>query len=599
MTVSDLPALNATLNATCFVLLTIGYMLIRRGRVAQHRAVMIAAFCTSVVFLISYLIYHAQIGSKHFPGQGPIRYVYFTILLTHTVLAAVIVPMVLITLSRGLKRRDDRHRAIARWTLPFWMYVSVTGVIVYLMLYRLYFSVATMSCVFAQGSPQVGLDPTSINPQGPAGGRNGRHRHAAPPPVHLPPAHLHPLVDVGLVRALGRVDAQRGAAPRATSSTRWRSGWRSFFASSPDSLFVVATDAYRRAPRLRRLYLVPLLPVAIWFTLAPAALGTDLGLRAGVHPGRRQHGRRRGRAPDAGAGGAPAGRGRGRRHAARLRRRSTRGSRPCRRLPAGQSLMLILVIFLLAALGMQLMTFEDMTFELRQTNRRLESAQSELRQAVITDALTGMRNRRFFDEVIGRELQRHRRYRTPLSIVFIDVDHFKMINDTLGHDTGDRVLREVATFLLRHIREADYVFRWGGDEFLVLISCGEQEAVRRARELQDAFAGSKQLADLPPGVGLSIGCVEVPVDTSDIMPLRPDGGRADVWGQEAETLTEGRAHGRKAASIRDARASPSGPITDTANTSRAAAASALPPRPNDAAIDGGIVAGLDPGHRLA
>jgi putative membrane protein len=138
VTVSDLPALNATLNATCFVLLTTGYFLIRRGRVAQHRAVMIAAFCTSVVFLISYVTYHAQIGSKHFEGQGPIRTVYYTILLTHTVLAIVIVPMVLMTLSRGLKRRDDRHRAIARWTLPLWMYVSVTGVVVYLMLYRLY-----------------------------------------------------------------------------------------------------------------------------------------------------------------------------------------------------------------------------------------------------------------------------------------------------------------------------------------------------------------------------------------------------------------------------------------------------------------------------
>jgi uncharacterized membrane protein YozB (DUF420 family) len=138
VTVSDLPALNATLNATCFVLLTTGYVLIRRGRVAQHRAVMIAAFCTSVVFLISYLTYHAQIGSKHFEGPGTIRIVYFTILFTHTVLAIVIVPMVLMTLSRGLKRRDDRHRAIARWTLPLWIYVSVTGVIVYLMLYRLY-----------------------------------------------------------------------------------------------------------------------------------------------------------------------------------------------------------------------------------------------------------------------------------------------------------------------------------------------------------------------------------------------------------------------------------------------------------------------------
>jgi uncharacterized membrane protein YozB (DUF420 family) len=138
VTVSDLPALNATLNATAAVLLGIGWTLIRRGRVAQHRAVMIAAFSTSVLFLISYLTYHAQVGSKHFPGQGPIRVVYFTILLTHTVLAAAIVPLVLITLSRGLKRSDVRHRAIARWTLPLWMYVSVTGVIVYLMLYRIY-----------------------------------------------------------------------------------------------------------------------------------------------------------------------------------------------------------------------------------------------------------------------------------------------------------------------------------------------------------------------------------------------------------------------------------------------------------------------------
>jgi uncharacterized membrane protein YozB (DUF420 family) len=134
---SDLPALNATLNATAAILLAIGWILIRRGRVAQHRAVMIAAFCTSVLFLISYLTYHAQFGSKHFPGQGWIRIAYFTILLTHTILAMVIVPMVLMTLSRGLKRQDARHRALARWTLPIWMYVSVTGVIVYLMLYRM------------------------------------------------------------------------------------------------------------------------------------------------------------------------------------------------------------------------------------------------------------------------------------------------------------------------------------------------------------------------------------------------------------------------------------------------------------------------------
>lgn len=137
MSVSDLPALNATLNATSAVLLTIGWTLIRRGRVEQHRRVMIAAFCTSVAFLVSYLTYHAQVGSVRFTKQGPIRVVYFTILLTHTVLAAAIVPMVLLSLSRGLKRQVARHRAIARWTMPLWLYVSVTGVIVYLMLYRL------------------------------------------------------------------------------------------------------------------------------------------------------------------------------------------------------------------------------------------------------------------------------------------------------------------------------------------------------------------------------------------------------------------------------------------------------------------------------
>jgi uncharacterized membrane protein YozB (DUF420 family) len=137
LTVSDLPALNATLNATSAVLLTIGWTLIRRGRIEQHRKVMIAAFCTSVVFLVSYLVYHAQVGSVRFTKQGPIRAVYFTILITHTVLAAAIVPMVLLSLSRGLKRNYVRHRAIARWTMPLWLYVSITGVVVYLMLYRL------------------------------------------------------------------------------------------------------------------------------------------------------------------------------------------------------------------------------------------------------------------------------------------------------------------------------------------------------------------------------------------------------------------------------------------------------------------------------
>lgn len=137
MTLSDLPALNAFLNGTAAVLLVIGYSLIRAGRIRQHRAVMISACAVSTMFLTSYVIYHANIGSKHFQGRGPIRAVYFIILLTHVILAAAVVPLALITLTRGLRERFDRHVAIARWTFPIWLYVSVTGVVVYLMLYRL------------------------------------------------------------------------------------------------------------------------------------------------------------------------------------------------------------------------------------------------------------------------------------------------------------------------------------------------------------------------------------------------------------------------------------------------------------------------------
>jgi uncharacterized membrane protein YozB (DUF420 family) len=136
VTLSDLPALNAFLNATAAVLLVIGYSLIRAGQIRQHRAVMISACVVSTMFLTSYVIYHANIGSKPFQGRGTIRIVYFAILLTHVVLAAAVVPLALITLSRGLRSRFDRHVAIARWTFPIWLYVSVTGVIVYLMLYR-------------------------------------------------------------------------------------------------------------------------------------------------------------------------------------------------------------------------------------------------------------------------------------------------------------------------------------------------------------------------------------------------------------------------------------------------------------------------------
>ena len=138
MSITDLPALNAVLNATAATLLVLGYVLIRRGQVHQHRRVMIAAFAASTLFLISYLVYHANVGSRPFPGRGAVRTVYLTILLTHIVLAVAIVPMALITLTRGLRERFDRHVRIARWTLPIWLYVSVTGVVVYVMLYRLY-----------------------------------------------------------------------------------------------------------------------------------------------------------------------------------------------------------------------------------------------------------------------------------------------------------------------------------------------------------------------------------------------------------------------------------------------------------------------------
>ena len=138
MTVADLPALNAALNATSAVLLTIGYVLIKQRRIAAHRRMMISAVVTSALFLTSYVIYHAQVGSKPFPGTGIARTIYFSILIPHVILAAVVLPMALITLRRGLIRSDKAHRRIARITLPLWLFVSVTGVIVYVMLYRLY-----------------------------------------------------------------------------------------------------------------------------------------------------------------------------------------------------------------------------------------------------------------------------------------------------------------------------------------------------------------------------------------------------------------------------------------------------------------------------
>jgi len=135
---SFLPALNATLNGASAVLILIGRSLIRRGRIAAHRAFMIGAVVTSALFLASYLYYHAHVGSVRFQGQGWSRPLYFTILISHTMLAAATLPLVIITLSRALRGRFDRHRALARWTFPIWLYVSVTGVIIYFMLYHLF-----------------------------------------------------------------------------------------------------------------------------------------------------------------------------------------------------------------------------------------------------------------------------------------------------------------------------------------------------------------------------------------------------------------------------------------------------------------------------
>lgn len=135
--ISDLPTVNAILNSLSAGFLTLGFYFIRRGNVEAHHRSMLSAFATSALFLTSYLIYHYNIGSRPFTGGGWVRGVYFAILITHTVLAVAVVPLAIITLSRALKQRFDKHRKIARWTLPIWLYVSVTGVIVYLMLYQM------------------------------------------------------------------------------------------------------------------------------------------------------------------------------------------------------------------------------------------------------------------------------------------------------------------------------------------------------------------------------------------------------------------------------------------------------------------------------
>jgi uncharacterized membrane protein YozB (DUF420 family) len=136
LTVHDLPAVNASLNAIAGVLLLIGYALIRARKIELHRRFMIAAFVASSLFLICYVVYHAQVGSVRFTRQGFVRPLYFSILITHVTLAAVVLPLAIVTLSRGLAAKYAVHRKIARWTFPVWLYVSVTGVLVYILLYQ-------------------------------------------------------------------------------------------------------------------------------------------------------------------------------------------------------------------------------------------------------------------------------------------------------------------------------------------------------------------------------------------------------------------------------------------------------------------------------
>jgi diguanylate cyclase (GGDEF)-like protein len=299
-------------------------------------------------------------------------------------------------------------------------------------------------------------------------------------------------------------------------------GMAQFVAIAAALTFVVAADAYGHRPRFRRAYTLTLMPIAIWFAFAPVALGPV----AAFAPGHLLI-----------AGGFTAA---GVAHLLVVRRVrllgavivgasllglaalnvwvTVTGSAP-EPPPGGPAQLITTVVFLFCALGMQLMTFEDMTYELRRSHRRLEAARNELRELAITDQLTGCRNRRFFEEVIGRELRRHERYNLPLSILFVDLDRFKAVNDTLGHETGDRVLRDTARFLLKNVRDADYVFRWGGDEFLILITAPSSEARRRGAQLQAAFAAEPGIRNMPPGFALSVGCVEVPSGTRDIMPL--------------------------------------------------------------------------------
>jgi diguanylate cyclase (GGDEF)-like protein len=202
----------------------------------------------------------------------------------------------------------------------------------------------------------------------------------------------------------------------------------------------------------------------------------------------------------------------------------------------GRLSAITIITTLFVALGMHILVFEDMIDEVRLVNRRLEGAHEEVRRLAITDAQTGCHNRRFFDEVERRELERHRRYGTPLSVVFIDVNHFKRLNDSLGHDRGDTVLWMIGNLLRGQVRQSDYAIRWGGDEFLLLLSCSEEEARSKAANLKATFDRERASAALPAYLGLSVG----------VAPVSPELGlRAAIREADGEMyddkLTESRA----------------------------------------------------------
>jgi len=173
----------------------------------------------------------------------------------------------------------------------------------------------------------------------------------------------------------------------------------------------------------------------------------------------------------------------------------------------------------LVILGMHLLIFEDVIEELRAAATQIAESRDEMKAMAVTDPLTRCYNRRLLYEIADHELEQHRRYNLPLSILYLDIDHFKAINDTRGHHTGDEVLKTMGGILRELTRKGDFVFRWGGDEFVVLLSASEPEAKNKANKIRRAFLESAIVSNLPEGVDVSIGCVAVPPATMDFEPL--------------------------------------------------------------------------------